>query len=75
MIMSYKIKPTEVADIFTLEDEVGHLVADVRGQNLAKLFAAMPELLQALDAMLDVDLPFPYGRAKELQDSLKPYRQ
>ena len=46
--MNYKIQPTEAPEIFTLEDESGNPIADVRGKALAEKFAALPDFLNAL---------------------------
>lgn len=50
--MNYKIQPTESPGIFTLLDESGNPIADVRGKALAERFAALPELLQILDGFI-----------------------
>lgn len=52
-IMNYTIKTTNAPGIFTLEDENGNPIADVRGKKLAAQFAALPEIVSALYEMID----------------------
>lgn len=49
---NYTIKPTKAHGIFTLEDKNGNLIADVRGKDLAEQFAALPEILDALEDLM-----------------------
>ena len=72
--MNYTITPTETPDIFTLEDERGKKIADVRGENVGNLFAHLPELLEFLDDCMDDDTEFPYFDGNKLQEKLKPFR-
>lgn len=51
--MKYKVKLTNIPDIFTLEDEQGHPVADVRGRELAEKFAIVDEILEALQDLME----------------------
>lgn len=51
--MNYKITPTETPDIFTLEDEHGAKVADVRGLELAERFNLLPQMIGILNELVD----------------------
>lgn len=51
--MNYKIKPSAAKEIFTLEDENGNTVADVRGRELAEKFAALPQIVAILNEIVD----------------------
>ena len=72
--MNYKITPTEIPDIFMLEDEHGKKIADVRGEKEANLFAHVPELLKMLDACVDMDVLYSLSEAIDLGKKLKPFR-
>ena len=50
---NYTILKTGAPNIFTLEDEHGKPIADIRGKVLAEMFAALPEITQALYDMID----------------------
>lgn len=50
--MKYKILKTAAANIFTIEDENGHPIADVRGEANAKAFAALPEKMVLFEIMV-----------------------
>ena len=51
--MNYKIIQTEVTEIFTLENENGEKVADVRGEAEAKKFALLPQMVAILNEIVD----------------------
>lgn len=72
---NYEIKKTGAPNIFTLEDENGKPVSDVRGKANAEIFAHVPELLEMLDACVDMDILYSFSKAIEVQEKIKPYRQ
>lgn len=72
---NYTILKTGAPNIFTLEDENGKPVADIRGEALANIFAHLPELLKMLDACVDMDILYSLSAAIELQEKIKPYRR
>ena len=49
---NYTVLKTNVPDIFTLEDECGKPVADVRGEAEANAFASLPEKTILLEIMV-----------------------
>lgn len=69
---NYTILKTGAPNVFTLENEDGKVVADVRGKNEANVFAHVPELLEFLDACL-LEPVFPHYEAVNLHEKLRPF--
>ena len=72
---NYTILKTGAPNIFTLEDENGKPIADVRGEANANIFAHIPELLKMLDACVDMDVMYSLSAAVELKEKLKKFRK
>jgi len=71
---NYTVSPMDNPVGFEIRDENGNLIAFTLDEATANIFAHVPELLALLDSCVDVNLPFAYSDAVDLQEKLKPFR-
>lgn len=60
---------------FTVKDDSGNVVAYVLNENEANLFAHVPELLDMLDACVDMSKMYSLSEAIDLQEKIKKFRK
>lgn len=72
--MKYKMIASPNGETFSIEDENGTTFAVVRGENMAQQIAHLPEILEALDAMVNFGRKYPFRAGNALQKKLKKFR-
>ena len=72
---NYIVTPTNTPAGFEIRDTNGELIGFAMDEATANVFAHLPELLALMDSCVNVNLPFSYSDAVDLQKKLKKFRK